>query len=90
MFIIVNHYIKDPDKFWGTVKEKMSAIPSHLHFHAVYPSQDMMRAVCLWDAENISAVDSYLAEAFGDLVRNEYYDVNAEAAVGLPKAESMA
>lgn len=89
MFIIVNHYIKDADAFWTRVKAKMDAIPSDIHFHAVYPSQDMMRAVCVWDAESITPVNEFLESNFGDVCRNEYYEVNAEAAMGLPK-EQMA
>jgi hypothetical protein len=89
MFIIVNHYISDPDVFWSRVKSKMEAIPSDIHFHAVYPSQDMMRAVCVWDAESAAPVRDFLESTFGDVCRNEYYNVNAEAAIGLPK-EQMA
>jgi len=89
MFIIVNHYIKDPDVFWSRVKAKMSEIPSNIHFHSVFPSEDMMRAVCVWDAESIVPVNEFLESNFSDVCRNEYYSVNAEAAVGLPK-EQMA
>jgi hypothetical protein len=87
MFIIADHFIKDADAFWGMVKAKMNEIPSELHLHAVYPSADMMRAVCVWDAERVEAIDNFLTQTFGDIVRNECYRVNAEVAVGLPKAE---
>jgi len=49
----------------------------------------MMRAVCVWDAESIDPVNEFLESNFGDVCRNEYFGVNAEAAVGLPK-EQMA
>jgi hypothetical protein len=49
----------------------------------------MRRAVCLWDAESVEAVDNFLTEAFGDIVRNECYSVKTEVAIGLPK-EQMA
>jgi hypothetical protein len=47
----------------------------------------MLRAVCVWDAESVEAIDNFLTQTFGDIVRNECYRVNAEVAVGLPKAE---
>lgn len=89
MFIIADHFIKDPDAFWSLVNAKMSEIPPELHFHSVYPSADLRRAVCLWDAESVEAVDNFLTETFGDIVRNECYSVKTEVAVGLPK-EQMA
>ncbi|MGZ3956205.1 MAG: hypothetical protein ACXVLT_16425 [Flavisolibacter sp.] len=89
MFIIADHFIKDADAFWSTVKNKMDEMPKELHLHAVYPSNDMMRAVCVWDAENVETVDNFLTETFGDVVRNECYKVNVEAAIGLPKAEMV-
>lgn len=87
MFIIADHFIKDADAFWSTVKGKMDEIPKELHLHAVYPSSDMMRAVCVWDADSVETVDQFLTEVFGDSVRNECYAVNIPVAVGLPKAE---
>ena len=62
-------------------------MPKELHLHAVYPSKDMLRAVCVWDAESVEAVDNFLTETFGDIVRNECYNVIAEVAIGLPKVE---
>ena len=62
-------------------------MPPELHLHAVYPSSDMMRAVCVWDAESVDTIDQFLTETFGDVVRNECFKVNAEVAIGLPKAE---
>lgn len=87
MFIIADHFINDPDAFWSTVKAKMNDIPSELHLHAVYPSSDMRRAVCVWDAETVDAVDRFLTQTFGDIVRNECYRINAEAAIGMPKEQ---
>ena len=48
-----------------------------------------MRAVCVWDAENVETVDEFLTKTFGDVVRNECYKVNTEVAVGLPKVEMV-
>jgi hypothetical protein len=43
-----------------------------------------MKAVCVWEAENIDAVRAFLDEVFGDFSRNDYFEVNSGAAIGLP------
>ena len=84
MYIIVNHLIKAPNNFWALIREKVNEIPSHLTLHSVFPSRDLMKAVCVWEAENIDVVKRYLDEIFGDFSRNDYYVVNSNADVGLP------
>ena len=84
MFIVVNHTIPDPDVFWGVVRRN-DPIPTNLTLHAVYPSTDMMRAVCIWEAEDVDAVNNFLAETFGNLTLNEVLIVNEELAIGLPR-----
>ena len=84
MYIIVNHLINAPNNFWALIREKVNEIPSHLTLHSVFPSRDLMKAVCVWEAENIDVVKRYLDEIFGDFSRNDYYEVNSNAAVGLP------
>jgi hypothetical protein len=84
MYIIVNHFIKAPHNFWALVREKANYIPSHLIFHSVFPSKDLMKAVCVWEAEDIDTVKKYLDETFGDFSRNDYYEVNSSATIGLP------
>ena len=84
MYIIVNHYIKAPQNFWALVKDSANQIPPHLVFHSSFPSKDLMKAVCVWEAENIEAVRSYLDETFGDFSRNDYFEVHPGVAMGLP------
>ena len=84
MYIIVNHYIKAPQNFWALVREKANDIPSHLIFHSSFPSKDLMKAVCVWEADNIDEVRNYLDETFGDFSRNDYFEVNHGVAMGLP------
>jgi len=90
MFIVANHNIQDPDSFWAIVKERGGEIPSQLKLHAVYPANNMLRAVCLWEAENPEAVNQFLRQTFGDLSKDELFEVNATVAVGIPKATEMA
>lgn len=90
MFIVANHNIQDPDAFWSIVKEKTGSIPANLKLHAVYPSSNMMRAVCLWEADNPETVNQFLRQSFGEVSRDELYEVNAALAVGIPKTAATA
>ena len=90
MYIVANHNIQDPDAFWSTVRQRSAEIPQHLKLHAVYPSSNMLRAVCLWEAESPEAVNQFLRQTFGDLSKDELFEVNAPLAVGMPKAAEMA
>ena len=84
MYIIVNHVVKAPNNFWALVAEKMNDIPSHLIFHSIFPSRDLMKAVCVWEAESIDVVKEFLDRTFGDFSRNDYFEVNTASAIGLP------
>jgi hypothetical protein len=90
MYIIVNHNIADPDGFWSMVPEKASNIPSHLKLHGVYPSKNNLRCICLWEAESPEAVNQFLRDSFGELSKDELFEINAEAAIGLPAAMATA
>ncbi len=83
MIVIVNHNIQDPDAFWSIVK-KNEPIPSHLHLLSVYPSQNMLRSVCVWEAQSPEAVNEFLRNTFGNISKDELYEVNEKAAMGLP------
>lgn len=41
-------------------------------------------AACLWEAESIDALDSYLRSKVGDTSKETYYEVNVANAIGLP------
>ena len=84
MYVIVNHNIADPDAFWSMVPEKAGNLPSHLKLHGVFPSKNNLRCICLWEAENPEAVNKFLRDSFGDLSKDELFEVNAEVAIGLP------
>jgi hypothetical protein len=84
MFIIANHTIQDPDGFWDLVKKGAGNIPPHLKLHAMFPSTNALRSVCLWEAESPEAVNEFLRSAVGDRSKDEFYEVNKEMAIGLP------
>ena len=50
----------------------------------MFPNADGTRAVCLWEADSVEAVQSLFDGTVDDVSRNEYYEVDAQNAKGLP------
>jgi hypothetical protein len=82
MHIVAIHEVSDPDQFWQKAQE--IDIPSEMTLHSTLPNADGSRAVCVWEAESTDAVNSFLDEHVGDISRNEFFEVNAQNAQGLP------
>ena len=89
MFIIANHNIQDPDGFWDLVRKEAGNIPANLKLHAMFPSTNTLRSVCLWEAESPEAVNQFLRKTVGDRSKDEFFEVNQTVAIGLP-AKTMA
>ena len=85
MFIIANHTIQDPDAFWAIIKKEGGNIPAHLKLHAMFPATNKLRSVCLWEAESAEAVNTFLRQVFGNISKDELFEVSEEVAIGLPK-----
>ena len=79
MYVAVIHEISDPAKFWS-----MGGFPETVTFRATFPNPGGTRAVCLFEAASVDTVRDFLEEAAGAISDNEYYEVSAENAVGLP------
>jgi hypothetical protein len=82
MHIAVIHQISDPEKFWGTAGE--SELPEGITLNSALPNADGSRAVCLWKAESVDAVKQLVEDTVGDVSSNEFFEINAENARGLP------
>ena len=50
----------------------------------MYPSASGTRNICLWEADTVDAVRDLVESAVGEFSRNEYSEVNADNAIGLP------
>jgi hypothetical protein len=93
MHAVIHHYISDPAKWDRSVQNIMSMmdqhrLPSGLTPLQFLPSADGRCADCLWKAESLSALQKFIdRETAG--ARNEYFEVKAEAAIGLPKSEEL-
>ena len=86
MIILVNHKINNPGSFWTAAQQSLPNLPEAnvQRVMQVLPNADMTEATCLWEAENIDTLNSYLRSKVGDASHEIYYEVNVANAMGLP------
>jgi hypothetical protein len=94
MHIVIYHQINDQAKWDRGVKNIMSMIeqqrlPAGIKPLQYLPSADSRKAVCLWEAGSLKALQEFTERETGG-ARNDYFEVKAEAAIGLPKGEELA
>ena len=82
MHIVAIHEVSDPEQFWQKAQE--TEIPSGTTLHSTLPNEDGSRAICVWEADSIDPVRSFIDENVGDISRNEFFEINAQNAQGLP------
>lgn len=85
MYVIVQHTISDPTNFLRQAEEANTKIPRNLTLHHVFSAPDGTKAVCVWEADSIAAVQNFLEPALGKFGRNEYYEAPNKEGVVLPK-----
>ena len=94
MHVSVHHIIKDPQK-WAQVTTKMMTmleqgrLPQGLKALMYLPGTDGRKADCLWEAQSVDALKNFLEPAIGSAATNDYFQINAQAAIGLPGQEAM-
>ncbi len=85
MFIVVQHQISDPGKFWEVIKASADMIPAGSKVRSVLPNSDGTKAVCIWEANDIKTVTDIVQGSVGQFSKNEFFSVEANNAVGLPQ-----
>ena len=85
MYIVAQHRIKDPARFWSLSPQG----PGAPTLHAAYPSNDRTKGVCLWESDSIDALRDSLDTLVGDAAENTYFEVDTGVAVGLPERATM-
>ena len=93
MHAVIRHYISDPVKWDRSVKNIMSMIeqnrlPSGFKPLEFLPSVDGRNADCVWEADSLAGLQQFMDRELAG-ARNEYFEVKAEAAIGLPKGEEL-
>lgn len=84
MFMLVQHRISDPERFWRGAEEFVASQPKDVKLHASYPNEDGTRATCLWEAGSVEAVQDPLDRFTAGISRNEYIAIDPARAIGLP------
>jgi hypothetical protein len=82
-FVVAIHEVEDVYTFWGAARP-WAELREGIRLHCVFPLVNGARAVCLWEGESADAVGDFVDEALGDSSRNEFYEVDRLAAIGLP------
>ncbi len=94
MHVAVHHTITDPQK-WEQVTQKMtkvieeSRLPQGLKGLMYLPASDGRKADCLWEATSVDTLRNFLDREIGTAARNEYFQINIQAAFGLPGQEEL-
>jgi hypothetical protein len=84
MFIVIQHKIHDPEKFQECAKE-VFPLPDNLHVHHFFPSTDMSKAVCLYEADSVDKLSAYLDAKLNPASTQHYYPVRTGNSIGLPE-----
>lgn len=84
MYVLVQHYVSDPQTFWSDVRYALTALPPNLVLHHVYPTADGSHAVCLWEADSVRDVKAFIETYVGHVSRNLYFEVENRDGIGIP------
>ena len=87
MHVVIQHRIKDPEQFFsGDPQEVATGGGPNLQGRQFFVSEDRSAAVCLWEADSLDNLRSYMEGLTGDSADNTYFPVDAEMSMGLPEA----
>lgn len=89
MFVLVEHYVSDVQTFWSAVRHAFRALPPFLTLHHCIPTRDGTHAVCVWEAEGIRDVKSFIESYVGHASRNLYFPVENAAGSSLPSGVEL-
>jgi hypothetical protein len=82
MYVVAIHDVKNPEKFWEIAQT--TPMPEGVSLHQTYPNDDGTRAICLWEGSSVDVVRDFVDGSVGDYSSNEFFEVNAGNAQGLP------
>jgi hypothetical protein len=90
MFVLVQHYVTDLQTFWSAVRHAIPTLPPYLRLHQCFPTRDGTHAVCVWEAESIRDVRSFLETYVGHAGRTLYFPVENGAGIAFPSDVAIA
>lgn len=85
MYIVALHEINNTEDFWASVQRNLPNLPESgvKGVVSVFPNRDMDKCTCIWEADSIETLNSYLREKVGDWSKDSCYELNETAAIGL-------
>jgi hypothetical protein len=94
MHVSVHHTIRDPQKWEQVTKNMMAALeqgrlPQGLKGLMYLPGSDGRKADCVWEAQSLDTLKNFLDREIGTAATNDYFQINTEAAFGLPNQEEL-
>ena len=84
MYVVVNHEINNPTKFWAAAESALPGLPNNIKVIHTLPAPDGRRAVCVWEAESVDAVRKILEPATAGAARNEYFQALNKEGIAMP------
>jgi hypothetical protein len=88
MYAIAIHTISDPEKWWAGAQDM--EVPTGLTLHSVVGNQDGTKAVCVWEADSVDSIRTFVDPATRGISTNEYFQANEQYSMGLPTPTSAA
>ena len=95
MIVAIHHNITDPGK-WEEITSKIGPmieegrLPEGVKPLFYLPGMDGRKADCVWEAHSVEDLKRFLEPLTSSAARNEYFQINAEQAMGLPVGEHAA
>lgn len=84
MHIIAIHTISDADQFWSACKRGHAQLPTGVRWALAVASVDGTRGINLIMGASLERVKEFFESLVGPFSATEYFEVDAENAVGLP------
>ena len=87
MHIGVIHTITDRAA-WDRITGELdpSGFPEGFTLHCTMTSDDVAKAICMWDAPSTGQLQSMLDDVFQEAARNDCFTADPERSIGVPAA----
>jgi hypothetical protein len=82
MYVIVHHRFTNPPSALerGMKLIKNEGAPAGTTGLQFYPSRDGSQAICLWDSDSVTDIQSYVDDTLGDASVNTCWEVDGDQA----------
>jgi hypothetical protein len=88
MYVVVRHQLTDPPTAFARGERLKSGegAPRGARVLQFYPSDDGSAVTCLWEADSVADVQTFVDQTLGDASVNTCYAVDAASAFGAAPA----